>query len=183
MFKFPEHQNSLTLDHNDNLACYQTVEQEISRDRYNGYRDDNWVSVEEKQKAIETNELWSFKWHGKSRSDFAQKHASSLEALITSFGLPYVPVDFPDHQAALHLSHNEYAGNYDTVTEQLDNDCDYYSNDSWATPEEKQKAIDTNELWTLHWYPHSPVGFCLLHASTFEALMKYFEEDNNAQEA
>jgi hypothetical protein len=182
MFTFPDHKGSLTLNHNDNLSCYQTVKEEIERDRHNGYRDENWVSVEEKKKAIETNEIWTFQWHGKSRDDFAQKHASSLEALITSFGLPYTPIEFPEHKASLYLSHNEHLGNYDTVKEQIW-DEDYYADDDWVTPEEKQKAIDTNELWTLHWYPDTPVGFCLYHASTLEALMSVFKEDkNHAQE-
>jgi hypothetical protein len=34
-----------------------------------------------------------------------------------------------------------------------------------------QRAIATDELWTMQWYPETPVGFCVLHASTLAALL------------
>lgn len=38
--------------------------------------------------------------------------------------------------------------------------------------EEKQKALDTGEIWTLQWYPETPVGFICVAASSLTVLLK-----------
>ncbi len=61
--------------------------------------------------------------------------------------------------------------NYQNVAQMLEDDDGYYEQ-SFVSEEERQKCIDTNSIWTAHWYPETPIGFCKLHASTFEALKK-----------
>jgi hypothetical protein len=39
----------------------------------------------------------------------------------------------------------------------------------WASEDERLKAIAENSVWTIQWYPTTPVGFCCVGASTFEA--------------
>lgn len=75
--------------------------------------------------------------------------------------------------SSFHLSFNDItAPNYCTVAKYLDDygpeDFDRYG---WVSPEERQKAIDTNSWWLLQWYPETPVGFCWLSASSLEALL------------
>jgi hypothetical protein len=48
---------------------------------------------------------------------------------------------------------------------------DAYEEDSWVSPEQKQKAIDTNECWELHWYPDTPVGSYTLLAAELDVLL------------
>ena len=75
---------------------------------------------------------------------------------------------FPKHNCGLHLNHNDHKNVYEKAEQWIvDNDwCD------WENEEAKQRAIDTDEIWTLQWYPDTPVGFCALAAPTFEELLK-----------
>lgn len=77
---------------------------------------------------------------------------------------------------ALSISHNEHAGNYQTVAEYIGLGSERYSprdafDDEWAAPGEKEKAVATNELWECTWNPRTPVGSCFLAASTLDALL------------
>lgn len=79
-------------------------------------------------------------------------------------------MEFPKHEASLHLTHNEHKSHYMTVEECiLTKDHGYRD---WVSEEQKQKAIDTNECWYLQWYPNTPVGFCLLAAADLDVLLK-----------
>jgi hypothetical protein len=40
---------------------------------------------------------------------------------------------------------------------------------------EKEKAIATNKVWEIHWYPETPVGFCSVLASTLSAAIEAIE--------
>lgn len=75
----------------------------------------------------------------------------------------------PPHRCELSLRHNAHLSSYETVAETFENQPEYYSDDSFP-PGEKQRCIDANEMWTLHWYPDTPVGFHVIHAATLEAL-------------
>ena len=43
----------------------------------------------------------------------------------------------------------------------------------WASEAERLKAIKENSVWTIQWYPDTPVGFHCVGASTFEAAARY----------
>ena len=76
--------------------------------------------------------------------------------------------NLPKHKAGLSLEHNTHKTYYETVEQWLENNtwCD------WESDEAKQKAIDTNEVWTLQWYPNSPIGFNAVAAPTFEDVIR-----------
>ena len=74
----------------------------------------------------------------------------------------------PPHKASLHLEHNPHLG-YSQSVEQWDEDQEKRAD--WVSPEERAKAIATNEIWTLQWYPETPIGFHALVASSLEALI------------
>lgn len=78
----------------------------------------------------------------------------------------------PPHKAGFTLHHNDHYANYWTAEEAItDGQGGWYGDDdNWVSLEEKAKACATNEIWTAQWYPETPIGFCLLHASTLEAL-------------
>lgn len=80
-------------------------------------------------------------------------------------------MQFPEHKASLHLTHNQHKAYYKTVQEEIDDGGNGYEADCWVSPEQRQKAIETNECWTLQWYPHTPVGFCLLSAADLDVLL------------
>lgn len=70
---------------------------------------------------------------------------------------------------SIHLTFNEHEGYYDSPGERTDED-------TWVSAEEKHKAITTNSVWTLQWYPDTPVGFYVLTASSLEAVLAAAEK-------
>lgn len=83
---------------------------------------------------------------------------------------------FPRHEASLHLTHNQHKAYFDTVNDSIDKDEHGYRD--WISEEQKQKAIATNECWTLQWYPDTPGGFFIMSAADLDELLKYVEENN-----
>jgi hypothetical protein len=74
--------------------------------------------------------------------------------------------------SSLSLSFNNHASNYCDVQTYMDN-YDGYRLVDWVNAEEKSKAIATNSVWELHWYPNSPVGFNVTGASSLTALLAH----------
>lgn len=80
-------------------------------------------------------------------------------------------MEFPKHEASLHLTHNQHKAYYRTVQQSIDDDDHGYQDDCWISEKEKQKAIETNDCWSLQWYPRTPNGFCMLSAYSLTALL------------
>lgn len=72
---------------------------------------------------------------------------------------------------------HEHACNYSTAQRFSDEYGEYSGDDedriSWVSPEEREKALRENSVWTIQWYPATPIGFCCVGASTFEAACEY----------
>jgi len=84
----------------------------------------------------------------------------------------------PEYKVSMSIEHNEHKSYYETVESYLGNmSCE----PDFVSPEEKQKAIDSNELWTLRWYPDTPISFFIVAASTFNALMEHFKNNKGEQ--
>lgn len=79
---------------------------------------------------------------------------------------------FPKHDASLHLEHNDHKSYYMTVQQCIDDGTHGYSDNCWVSPEQRQKAIDTNDCWTLQWYPDTPIGFFLMSAADLDVLLE-----------
>lgn len=75
----------------------------------------------------------------------------------------------PEHACSLTLVHNDHKDYYQSVADYIE-DNDHFD---WPSDTEKQKAVDTNELWTLQWYPRIPASFNAVAAATLEALLKF----------
>jgi hypothetical protein len=81
-------------------------------------------------------------------------------------------IKWPRHRASMILTHNDHLSVYQTVAQSIEQGDHGYRPDDWISEEQKQKAIDTNECWTLQWYPDTPVGFILQSAADLEELLK-----------
>ena len=79
----------------------------------------------------------------------------------------------PKHDCELIIRHNTNRNNYATVKEYVEDmesrDLDF----GFESPEHRQRAIDTNELWEMQWYPDTPIGFFLAAAPTLEELLSF----------
>ncbi len=82
--------------------------------------------------------------------------------------------NLPEH-IGMFIEHNEHKMYYDPI-EKAVNDID---DSKWVSPEEKQKALETNEIWSIQWFPKTPIGSYTFYASTLEALFKFIEENFN----
>lgn len=96
---------------------------------------------------------------------FPHSETAPPAEVLTALGLA-VPAVLPRNKAGLSLEHNPQRALYQSVEQYLE-----YNDLLDLTPEERAAAIERGELWTLHWYPDTPVGFCWVGASTFEALI------------
>lgn len=54
----------------------------------------------------------------------------------------------------------------------------YYEYDSsvWVSQDEFLKAMMENSVWTLQWYPDTPVGFHKIMASSLEAIYNWIDK-------
>ncbi len=77
----------------------------------------------------------------------------------------------PPHKGGMSIEKDPHRANYESVEEY---ERWRGESDDWVSPEEREKAIETDTLWTIQWYPDTPVGFCYLMASSLEALMSRF---------
>jgi hypothetical protein len=75
---------------------------------------------------------------------------------------------FPAHKAGLNLEHNQHKNYYEKAEDWIaENEwCD------WENEEAKQKAIVSDEIWTIQWYPDTPVGFIAIAAPTLTDLLR-----------
>lgn len=78
-------------------------------------------------------------------------------------------LDFPRHDCGLHLTHNQHKDYYETVEKYFESP---WMEDRDVSVEEKQRMIDTNEIWELQWYPDTPVGFYKVIGATLEEVLK-----------
>ena len=81
---------------------------------------------------------------------------------------------FPKHKGSMTITHNEHTVNYLTVKEEFEDNKGYYD---FISEKDKQICIDTNEMWTIHWYPDTPIGFYSITGSSFELVLEEANKD------
>lgn len=75
--------------------------------------------------------------------------------------------------SSLTLSWNDMNGpNYMSVGEYLDHQGPG-SDGEWVSDAERQRAIETESWWNLHWYPDTPVGSYSMSAASLPALIEH----------
>ena len=70
----------------------------------------------------------------------------------------------PKH-IAFSITHNDYRTNYETAEEYIKTTEDQGLAHSMV---DREEMLRTGEIWELHWYPDTPVGFIHVMASTLE---------------
>ena len=78
---------------------------------------------------------------------------------------------FPEHKCGLYLTHNEHRDVYETVKQ-------YYDHEYFESVEEWKKAVESDNVWSLQWYPNTPVGFNRICASTLDGLKEALARQN-----
>ncbi|MCJ2015534.1 hypothetical protein [Methylobacterium sp. J-076] len=80
-----------------------------------------------------------------------------------------VTMQFPKHDASLHLTHNQHKAYYETVLEAIETGT--YPETAWVSLAQREKALATVEVWELQWYPRTPVSFHRLLAADLDVLL------------
>jgi hypothetical protein len=77
--KLPSDKAGLYLTHNEHRGVYRTVAERIA----DGWlEDDDWVSPEQKAKAIEMDEVWRLAWYPSTPIGFHVLLAADLDVLL-----------------------------------------------------------------------------------------------------
>lgn len=92
-----------------------------------------------------------------------------LESCKLSGGLK--KVTWPRHHGMI-IEHNPHKMNYQTVAEWSANGSDGGSA-QWISDEQRKIAVETDSIWTMQWYPNTPISFRFIAAATFEELIEY----------
>lgn len=82
---------------------------------------------------------------------------------------------FPEHKCGLFLTHNEHKNYYQPLAEFIEERW-ADGEQPWGSPEQKQKSLDTDELWVLQWYADTPIGSYEVWAATLEDLLAFANE-------
>lgn len=75
---------------------------------------------------------------------------------------------FPKHDCSLTLEHNGYKDYYYTIEQAVSEEDEVGG--GWIQGE-REKALKIGEIWSLQWYPHTPIGFHRLVAASLEKLL------------
>lgn len=78
----------------------------------------------------------------------------------------------PKHKATLYLTHNEHKSDYQSVKQRIEHEHFSLDDDCFVSDEDKQKCIDTDELWELQWYPDTPIGFYKVCGSSLQVVLE-----------
>ena len=93
--------------------------------------------------------------------------------MLRADGVREKSMRFPNHKCGLFLTHNEHRDYYQTVEAWLADRNDHFT---WKDEQSKRRAIESGEVWTLQWYPDTPIGFCIKSAADLDALMEAVNE-------
>lgn len=82
----------------------------------------------------------------------------------------------PAHKCELIITHNRHRSYYETARQWWESSKETDDASDWVSPEQFDKAMETDEVWILQWYPDTPVGFCTLYAADFASLVEAAEK-------
>lgn len=91
-----------------------------------------------------------------------------VKSLLSEREKKYV---FPEHKASLHVTHNQHKAYYQSIEDYIAEEEIGKAEYEWATPTSKERAIATDSLWEVQWYPDTPIGFCLKYGATLEEIL------------
>lgn len=74
----------------------------------------------------------------------------------------------------IEITHNPHSVYYESAKDYIGEKILYeeWSDNDFISQEDKQVCIDSNDFWTIHWYPKTPVSFCYVVASTLEKALE-----------
>jgi len=90
-------------------------------------------------------------------------HACNADAIV----MPALP-----RHLNLTIEHNPHKAYYQTVEQWLDDDGPDAKDGDELRPEDRAAILATGELWTVQWYPNTPIGSVLVCAATLPRVLE-----------
>ena len=84
-------------------------------------------------------------------------------------------IELPRHKCSLTITHNDHKDYHRTLAQELEL---YGDDNNWPSDEAKQRAIDTDEIWVIQWYPDTPIGSYRVAAPTLEEALAFANSVN-----
>jgi hypothetical protein len=73
---------------------------------------------------------------------------------------------------SMTVTHNEHKLYYQTAEQFI---AEGHVKSQFLNQEEVDKAIETDEIWSVQWYPNTPVGSCMVYASKLNVIFEYIQ--------
>lgn len=91
---------------------------------------------------------------------------------------------FPAHRCGLFLTHNEHRDYYEPAADWIAQKETLMDGAEglWKDAAARQRAIDTDEVWVLQWYPERPVGFCIVMAPTLDEVLELAKHGGRSED-
>lgn len=71
------------------------------------------------------------------------------------------------------IHHNDHKTIYKPIAQYI---ADLRYDDEDIAPGERERILELDEIWEIHWFPDTPVGSCVAVASTLEKALEYANE-------
>lgn len=164
---FPPHTAELSLDHNAHRDMYESLATYLRRRR------GPWpfASEEAHRLALLTDEFWELRWDTETAAGGYVVAPTLSEVLALAcpgaWLDPFPPL--PPHQCGLFLEHNPQKRHGAMLADWLEG---AETSGPYPFPDDQVRArcLADGELWTLQWYPNTPVAFWALAEYDFAAL-------------
>lgn len=82
----------------------------------------------------------------------------------------------PAHKCELTIEHNTHKSDYMTAAEWIEQNPHDVHEDEWVSDKDRERAITSNELWMVRWYPDTPIGSFRVYGSTLAACLQKIAE-------
>lgn len=76
-------------------------------------------------------------------------------------------MDFPRYEVSMTLTHNEHRIYYEDPAQWIEDN----KWAQWKDQESKDRAIKTNSIWTIQWFPVTPIGSYAFAAPTCDEVL------------
>lgn len=86
-------------------------------------------------------------------------------------------MNLPEHKCGLYLEHNAHRDYYEKTSEALSSLLE----DGLINKEEHDEMLAADSIWSLQWYPETPISFWIVHAPSLETLLEKAAEIRDAK--
>jgi len=84
--------------------------------------------------------------------------------------------DFPYHKASLHITHNYHKSDYENIADYV---AELNHEDGGGIAQDiMNECIESNSIWEMQVYKHTPIGFYTIYSATFQGLFSQLEPED-----